>query len=103
MKMITKEHNGNLVVCGDSFSIEVIEAINIRNSCFRLSICDPGYGDITKEKWDKAMYFKWMSLCNQASAACATKGTVLSIVNNSILKEQGYYEYSISSSYFTTT
>jgi DNA modification methylase len=73
-------HDNGLVVWGDAFDSIVIQTVDAQfgdpkhdhASRFVLTICDPPYGEITKEKWDVAEYAKWFQHCVQASAKDAT-------------------------------
>jgi DNA modification methylase len=70
-----RKHEDGLVILGDAFSSDVDELIVSEFGVgkqhvpeFKLSICDPGYGAITKEAWDVAHYDGWMRLCNDVAA-----------------------------------
>jgi len=53
------------VICDDVFATAELAGLT-----FPLVICDPPYGNIIPEKWDRADYPKWFDLC--ARHACQT-------------------------------
>lgn len=75
-----RTYNEGLVVCGDAFDPIVIQTVDAQYgdpkydhaARFPFIICDPPYGEITKEKWDVAEYARWFQHCVQASATNAT-------------------------------
>ena len=80
--MLYQKIGDSLVVCGDSKSKEVKECIDAQYGIgqidfipkFKLIICDPPYGKIVDEKWDKnlADYEGWFAHCNEVSAISST-------------------------------
>lgn len=74
-----RKTSDGLVVQGDAFSVPVMEFVDAEfgeepdgTARFKLLICDPGYGEITKEKWDTAQYFEWMDHLVSVAAKDAT-------------------------------
>ena len=76
-----KLHSPNqLVIAGDAFERWTTETVDATFGepateyvpRFPLVICDPPYGEITREKWDVADYSRWMKHCVQVAATDAT-------------------------------
>lgn len=68
-----------LIVRGDAFDKDVQHLVDAEFGVepgyipkFNLIICDPPYGDITGESWDKSDYRTWMRHCDEVSAPDST-------------------------------
>lgn len=61
-----------VLIGGDSFNDKTLVFVRTFASKFPLIICDPPYGNITKQSWDIADYFRWMTLCSDFAKPDAT-------------------------------
>ena len=67
--------DGGVALIGDSLQLSPFVTsgdASIPELGFPLAICDPPYGQITKEKWDIAAYLQWFDLCASVASENAT-------------------------------